>query len=147
MLVKVDEEDVSRVTPGMEVKIKSNGSQLSGVVVSVGKKADYALQYAVEIAIPENPDDQLKAGMVATAELLFVDELEGSLIPHSALVGSTKNPEVYIMESDKAILKSIKISHMSEDMIKVIEGINAGEKVIVAGQFNLNDGMAVKVIE
>jgi len=147
MSVKVDEEDVSRVTPGMEVKIKSNGSQLSGVVVSVGKKADYALQYAVEIAIPENPDDQLKAGMVATAELLFVDELEGSLIPHSALVGSTKNPEVYIMESDKAILKSIKISHMSEDKIKVIQGINAGEKVIVAGQFNLNDGMAVKVIE
>jgi len=147
MTVKVDEEDVTKVKPGMEVKIKSNGSELIGKVVSVGKKADYALQYAVEIAIPENPDDQLKAGMVATAELYFIDEYEGPVIPRSALVGSSKNPRVYVLENDQAQLRSIKISHMSEDMIKVMEGVNNGEKVIVAGQFNLNDGMAVKVIE
>jgi RND family efflux transporter MFP subunit len=147
MTVKVDEEDVTRVKPGMEVKIKSNGNQLNGKVVSVGKKADYALQYAVEIAIPENPDDQLKAGMVATAEFYFIDDYEGPVISHTALVSSTKNPQVYVLENDQSKLRSIKISHMSEDMIKVKEGLNKGEKVIVAGQFNLNDGMAVKVIE
>ena len=147
MSVKVDEENVSRVKPGMEVQVKSNGESLEGEVTSVGAKADYALQYGVEILIPENPGDALKAGMVATAILYFRDENQGAIIPQSALVGSTKSPEVYVMEGGKADLKPIKVSHISDGKIKILEGLTEGDKVIVAGQFNLSDGMSVKEIE
>jgi len=147
MSVKVDEDDVSMVFPGMEVNINSNSSELKGTVVSVGSKADYALQYGVEIIIPDNPNNKLKAGMVATARFNFVDENQGPVIPQSALVGSVKNPKVYVIEDNKSLLKSISISHISEGKIKVQEGLGEGDKLIVAGQFNLSDGMQVKVIE
>lgn len=147
MSVKVDENDVSRVFAGMTVTIQSNGSELNGTVVSVGAKADYALQYGVEVIIPENPNDKLKAGMVAKAMFSFIDEHQGPVIPQSALAGSVKNPEVYIIENSQSILKPIKISHISDGKIKVKEGLKEGDKLIVAGQFNLADGMQVKVIE
>ncbi len=150
MTVKVDEQDVARVTTGQEVTIEapSLGDQvLTGKVVGVGTKADYALQYKVEIIIPENPDEKLKAGMVATAQFSFLDEQSGPVISYSALVGSTKNPEVYVVEGNVVKLKPIKISHISDGMIKVSEGLAEGEQLVTAGQFNLRDGMQVKVIE
>jgi RND family efflux transporter MFP subunit len=150
MLVKVDEEDVSRIVIGQEVNIKVsslNGKILKGKVVSVGAKADYALQYGVEIAIPENPNEKLKAGMVAEVEFEFRDEQAGPVISQSALVGSTKNPQVYVVENDKANLKSIKILHQSGSLIKVAEGLLEGDKIVIAGQFNLRNGMPVKEIE
>jgi membrane fusion protein (multidrug efflux system) len=150
MSVKVDEEDVGRVFPNQEVTVKatsSNGTVLKGTIVSVSAKADYALQYGVEIVIPENPDEKLKAGMVAEATFLFRDELTGPVISQSALVGSTKNPEVYVVENGKANLKGIKISHQNGSLIKLAEGLSAGDRLVTAGQFNLRDGMPVKVIE
>jgi membrane fusion protein (multidrug efflux system) len=150
MSVKVDEEDVGRVFPNQEVTIKatsSNGTVLTGTIVSVSAKADYALQYGVEIVIPENPDEKLKAGMVAEATFLFMDEQAGPVISQSALVGSTKNPEVYVVENGKAHLKSINISHQNGSLIKLAEGLSAGDQLVIAGQFNLRDGMPVKVIE
>jgi membrane fusion protein (multidrug efflux system) len=150
MSVKVDEEDVGRVFPNQEVTIKatsSNGTVLTGTIASVSAKADYALQYGVEIVIPENPDEKLKAGMVAEATFLFMDEQAGPVISQSALVGSTKNPEVYVVENGKAHLKSINISHQNGSLIKLAEGLSAGDQLVIAGQFNLRDGMPVKVIE
>lgn len=150
MSVKVDEVDVGRIFPNQEVTVKatsSNGTVLKGTIVSISAKADYALQYAVEIVIPENPNEKLKAGMVAEVEFIFKDEQEGPIISAASLVGSTKKPEVYIIENEKAQLKNIKISHQSKGMIKVKEGLSAGDQIIIAGQFNLRDGMPVKVIE
>lgn len=150
MSVKVDEEDVGRVFPNQEVMIKatsSNGTVLNGSVVSVSTKADYALQYAVEIVIPDNPDEKLKAGMVAEATFLFRDEQTGPVISQSALVGSNKNAAIYVVENGKAHLKSINISHQNGSLIKLTEGLSAGDHVVIAGQLNLRDGMPVKVIE
>jgi len=147
MQVKVDEDDVRKVPRGMELTINSNGHTLKGEVVSVAAKADYALQYGVEIIIPENPEDKLKAGMVATATFNFVDENPGPVIPQTALVGSTKSPEVYVIEDDQSKLKSITVSHISEGKVKVLEGLAQGEQLIISGQFNLTEDMSVKVIE
>jgi RND family efflux transporter MFP subunit len=150
MTVKVDEQDVARVATDQKVNINASSldnQALPGKVVSVGTKADYALQYEVEIIIPDNPEEKLKAGMVATAEFSFRDEQPGPVISYSALVGSTKNPEVYVVENSVVKLKPIKISHISDGLIKVSEGLSEGEQLVTSGQFNLVDGMQVKVIE
>jgi membrane fusion protein, multidrug efflux system len=84
MTVKVDERDVVKIMPGRKVEIEAvalPGTLLSGRVLSTAAKADYALQYGVEIMIDENPGEKLKAGMVATAAFVFTDETTGPLIP------------------------------------------------------------------
>lgn len=149
MGVKADEQDIVKVFNGQKVKIKVdalNNVALEGTVVSIGSKADYALQYSIEIVIPENPEEQLKAGMVAKAIFSFQDEKDGAIIPKSALIGSIKNPEVYVMHENKAVLRAITIVESNDDQLKVSEGVSEGEQLIVAGQFNLQDGVNVKEI-
>ena len=138
-----------KVFNGQKVKIKVdalNNVALEGTVVSIGSKADYALQYSIEIVIPENPEERLKAGMVAKAIFSFQDEKDGAIIPKSALIGSIKNPEVYVMHENKAVLRAITIVESNDDQLKVSEGVSEGEQLIVAGQFNLQDGVNVKEI-
>jgi len=147
--VKVDEYEVVKINKGQEVTIEVpslKGKQLKGRVVSIGAKADFALQYGIEILVAENPDERLKAGMVAQTIFSFTDEEAGAVIPRNALVGSMKDPKVYVMHENKAVLKSISIDQVNGDQIKVLEGISEGEQLIVAGLFNLRDGVLVKVI-
>ena len=150
MLVKVDEDDVVKVFPGQEVEVRVaslNGETLTGSVVSVGSKADYALQYGVEIAIPDNPGEKLKAGMVANAKFIFVDDVEGPVITHKSILGSAKDPKVYVVNENRAVLRPVKIAHRNGEAVKLLSGLSEGEMLVTAGLFNLKDQMKVKVVE
>lgn len=150
MSIKVDESEVGKITKGKEVDVRvesMNDRLLKGTVTSVGAKADYALQYEIELIIPENPEEILKAGMVATAIFNFIDQEIGLLIPEKALVGSTQDPKVYIVEEDVAHLKPISISYIVDNQIKVLDGLSESELVVIAGQFNLQDKQQVNIME
>ncbi|MCG8307610.1 MAG: efflux RND transporter periplasmic adaptor subunit [Cytophagales bacterium] len=150
MSIRVDENYVVKINNDQKVRIETEafpGEFLNGEIISVGSKADYALQYEVKILIRGNPEQKLKAGMVATAIIKFVDEEEGPVISRNALVGSTKHPQVYILDENKAQLRSISIDRTDGPLIKVLEGVEPGEKIIVKGHFNLQDQMKVRVIE
>lgn len=149
MAIKADEMDIVKIYNGQKVTVEVDALSniaLEGTVVSIGAKADYALQYGVEILISENPEEQLKAGMVAKAVFDFNDEKPGVIIPRDALVGSIKDPQVYIMHENKAVLRAITLAQSNDEQLKVSHGISEGEQLIIAGQFNLRDGVNVKVI-
>ncbi|MDZ7607596.1 MAG: hypothetical protein U5K79_18855 [Cyclobacteriaceae bacterium] len=120
---------------------------LKGTVTSVGAKADYALQYGVEIIIPENPGGQLKAGMVAGAVFLFPDREPGLVIPKSSVIGSLKSPQVYVIDGNKAVLKTITVSTSDGEKVKVDQGLLEGDKVVLAGKLNLYDGADIHIVE
>ena len=150
MSVKVDEDDVVNIQPGQTVSINVvalNDMPLEGTVVSIGSKADYALQYGIEIVITDNPQERLKAGMVAAAKFILADEEPGVIIPKGALIGSIKNPEVYVMHENTAVLRDITITQSNNGQLKISQGLSEGEQLIVSGQFNLRDGVQVKQID
>ena len=150
MTVMVDEQDVIKIANGQVVTVKMESQSeiiLQGKVASISSKSDYALQYSIDILIDENPDERLKAGMVATAFFDFPDQHEGPIISINTLAGSTKDPKVYVLDGNKVHLKAIKISAIHGDRIKVLEGLGTGDQVVTVGIFNLRDQMTVKVIE
>ena len=71
---------------------------------------------------------------------------EALIIPRQALVGSVKEPKVYVVENNKSILKPIIISRMIGEHIEVASGINVGELVVINGQLNLKNNSQVKII-
>jgi membrane fusion protein (multidrug efflux system) len=50
-----------------------------------------------------------------------------------------------VVENDKAIRKSIKVGSASEKTIEVLEGLKAGDNVVIAGQINLYDNTLVRI--
>ncbi len=147
--VKVDEGEMEKIINGQDVTIKTenlSNQMLEGTVTSIAAKADYSLQYEIGIDIHENPNDKLKAGVVVTVIFTFPDTVAGPVLPRDALTGSLENPMIFVVEDGVAKLRTIIPAVVTEEEVKVAEGVAASEVVVTEGQFNLKDGTKVKII-
>ena len=147
--VNISEKDVIKIKMGDKVKIKSEvypDQNFVGIVKAVNPKADESHTYSMEINLP-NPKSTLKAGMFFTVYFDNIQKGESLVIPRQSLVGSVKDPQVYVVESGIANLRKITIADIVGDKIEVLSGINQGEQVVISGQINLKDKSPVKIVK
>jgi hypothetical protein len=68
-------------------------------------------------------------------------------IPRAALVGSVKNPQVFVVENNQAILKDIQVGTDAQGTIEVLSGLTEGQQVVTSGQINLENKSKVQVVK
>ena len=66
-------------------------------------------------------------------------------IPRRAIVGSIQDPKVYIVKNGTALLRPVVVTREAGMMVALSEGVMEGDSVVVDGQNNLNDNVAVVV--
>jgi hypothetical protein len=98
----------------------------------------------VQIVV-SNPSSQLMAGMYGSASLSNTKSVTALSIPRKALVGSSKNPQVYVVKNGKAVLTSFNAGTSDGEFIEIIGGISKNDKIVVKGQVNLQDNSNVKL--
>lgn len=148
-LANVSESEAANIRTGHQVEVVSTlfpGVIYSGKVTSVGVKADDARRFPVEIEIVNNPEHQLRAGMFGTARFGTGVPRETLLISRNSIVGSIKNPRVYVIEGEIAMMKDIRIGASSDYQVEVIAGLKEGELVVTSGQINLENSARVKIV-
>lgn len=151
MIVRVAETEILKIKEGQKVSIQSEvhpAITYSGLVKSIAVKADHSKRYEVEIALSNQAQNPLKAGMFGTAHFDFGASSEALMIPRKAIVGSLRDAKVYIAQADNtAKLRPIKVGAIKGDKIEVIDGLKLDEQVIITGQVNLQDGAKINVIK
>jgi membrane fusion protein, multidrug efflux system len=148
-VAEVSESEVVYIEKGDRVTITSTlfpGIQYKGKVVSVGVKANDAKRFPVEIDVENRRDHALKAGMFGTAFFEGVNGHEALIIPRNAVVGSIKEPRVFIVSGDSVLLQDILLGHADDNQVEVIDGLNKGDRVVVSGQINLEHGTHVTIV-
>ncbi len=145
----VAESEAVQISVGQKVMLMSSlfpRTEYRGTVISVGVKADDAKRFPVEIELVNDPKHPLKAGMFGTALFSVGSNRETLMIPRHAIVGSIKDPRVYIVEGDKAFLRDIRIGIATDKEVEVLEGLKAGEWVVTSGQINLDNNSTVSIV-
>lgn len=145
--VSVPESEIKSITKNHTVKLTTEtypGKTFEGKVISVGVKADDSHNYPVEILLV-NSNNEFNAGMYLEAVFEFKGSENLPVIPRNALVGSIKNPQVYVAQNGKALLKDIIISRIEGNTVLVKSGLNAGEQIIIGGRNNLENGVAITI--
>jgi hypothetical protein len=84
------------------------------------------------------------AGMYGSASLTNSESTTALSIPRKALIGSTKNPQVYVVRNGKSILTSFNAGTSDGEYIEVISGISKSDRIVVKGQVNLQNNSNVK---
>ena len=146
--VNLAEKDAFQIKIGESVKIQTSvypGSDFEGKIKSISAKADEAKTFLVEIEIKNEKNKMLRAGMFAKAEFSSQKRNENLTIPRTALVGSAKDPKVYVVENSCVKLKSVSIAEELSDKLIVGSGLNEGEVVVTTGQINLHDGDQITI--
>ncbi len=146
LVVQVPEKAVNQFKMGQMISVKTEvypEVDFKGRVSLIGAQGDVAHNYPVEITVLNTAAHQLRAGMYGS--IANTSELKGQTlaVPRQAIVGSTKQAQVYVVENGKAVLRDVKIGATTNDYYEITSGINAGEEVVVSGQINLQNGTPV----
>lgn len=145
----MSESEVVYIHRGDKVEITSALFPMiaySGRVVSVGVKADDAKRFPVEIEVENKQDHTLKAGMFGTACFRGLNGHDALVIPRNALTGSIKEPKVFVVVCDTAILREVTIGQVDDNLVEITSGLASGEEVVVSGQINLEQRSPVTVV-
>ena len=119
-----------------------------GKIGLIGSKSDESMTYTLEAFFKPNFSVFLKPGMYAQVNIKTQEQEVGKIltIERACIVGSLKNPSVYVVQDGKAYLKSITAGKVIGERIEVIDGITAESTVVSSGQINLTDGCVVTVL-
>lgn len=144
----VAESDLVKITVGQEVRVVADiyeGFTYTGKIKNIGMKADVSRRFPLEIEVRNDLSKPIRSGMFGMAFFEGKGTHDAMLIPRTALVGSIKDPSVFVVENDKALRRSIKVGSATETTIEVVAGLKDGEKIVISGQINLDDNTAVRI--
>ncbi len=147
--VNVSEREAFALKPGDKVEVSTDvypGLAIGGTVDNIASKADEAHTYPVEIVVPNSAKHPLKAGMFARISFTSLAPTEALTIPRSALIGSIKEAQVYVVRGSVSHLRQVVIGKHSTDLLEVTTGLAEGDTVVVSGQNNLVDQSRVHVV-
>ena len=148
--LNVAESDAFRVNAGDKVEVTTDvypGVSFEGKIETISSKADDAHTYPVEVTLANSSKHPLKAGMFGRVSFISRKTNESLAIPRQSLVGSMKQPQVFVVEKGVAHLRSIVVGAEVGSNLEVLSGLQAGEEVVLNGQNNLKDNVAVTVIK
>jgi len=147
--VPVVEGELAQIRPGShaEIRVDTYPDELfRGSVVRISPTVDAQTRTAdVEIQVG-NHDHRLKPGMFARASLIVQRRDGVLLLSKDSLLREKGASRVFVHDNGKASLKEIMLGLEGEQYIEVLKGLQEGDEVIVAGHYELTDGMPVHVI-
>jgi RND family efflux transporter MFP subunit len=148
--LNVAEQDAFKLKVGDRADVSTEvypGVTFNGTIETISAKADEAHTYPVEVRLANNSMHPLKAGMFGRVSFVSIKSDEALSIPRQALVGSTKKAQVFVVEQGIAHLRDIVIGSEVGTNLEVLSGLKDGEQVVLSGQNNLKDKVAVTVVQ
>ncbi len=147
--VNVNEKQVVQLKKGDKVDIKIPvfpDRTFSGQVSFISVKADNSLNFPIEIKLNAAGAHEVKSGMYASANFNFAQTAPILVVPRTAFVGSVRNGQVYVVNDNNTVtLTQVMPGSIFGEYVEILNGITEGQRVVVAGQINLQNGAAIEI--
>jgi len=156
-LVNVDKLKVNVDVPELDVKYLKVG-QIAGVRVDafpgrdmlgtisfVSFKADPATKTFLVRVLVDNPNHEVRAGMIARVAFLRRVIPDAISVPLFALADKGGERLVFVEKDGVVQARTVSLGVIEGDRIQITKGLNPGDHLIVAGQNKVEEGMRVKV--
>ncbi len=140
----IEPDDAARVRPGMPVMIRSvfGTVAVEGRVAQVDGRIDPQTQL-VEVVV-DLPAAVLLPGAQVRGEIRL-DRYTATVVPRSAVLRDERGAYLFQVQRGKAQRIAVKTGLEQKGMIAVSGALIAGAPVVVVGNYELRDGMAVRV--
>jgi len=143
----IDPEDAARVAPGMPVKVTAvfdASRSFETRVAEVGARVDET-SGLVEVMAPLPPKSAgaFMPGSAVTAEIVL-KESDTVAVPRSAVLHDDAGDYVFTVADGKAHRVAVTAGADDGAFVAVTQGLKAGVRVVTLGNYELEDGMAVK---
>jgi membrane fusion protein (multidrug efflux system) len=150
---------LSSVRPGMSVRVTLGGENpftTEGTVAAVDPKVDESTRTIQVRASVPNRERKLRPGMFANVAVVLPGETQVVAVPATAVVHAPYGDSVFVVappeeaapdrpEVKRALQRFVRLGEQRGDFVAVLEGIEAGQEVVTAGAFKLQNGAPIVV--
>ena len=146
------ERHLEAVHVGQPVRVRVSSSPdrtFEGTIEAIGPGVDQGTRNLSLRARLSNSDLALRPGMFARVETLLPAEEQVLTLPREAIAFNTYGDSVFLLEKQdgKTVVnrRQVRTGAVRGTDVAVIDGLAAGDRVVVAGQVKLTNGQAVSV--
>ena len=146
--IRVPELDIRFVLEGQKTPVKIDAfpeRTLSGVVDFVAFKADPATKTFLVRSVIENTFADIRPGMIARVAFVRRIIADALMAPLFALVDKGGERLVFVEEDGVAQSRTVSIGVIEDDRVQITSGLSPGDRLIVKGHTEVEDGMKVSV--
>ncbi len=146
--LNVPERDIVHIRVGQSVSMQVDalpGEAFAGQVVRVAPVVD-AGSGTFRVVSAFDSRGRLQPGMFGRLSIDYQERADILSLPRMALLDDSGDPAVFVVRGDKAERVSVKLGQTDGDHVEVLEGLSAGDTVVVAGKSALREGSVVEVL-
>jgi RND family efflux transporter MFP subunit len=131
--VAVTERDASSVRVGQAVRVRPEGDPAvhAGRVARLSPSIQEQNRTLIVEAEVANRDGRLRPGSFARAEIVVEADRTAVMVPASTVVTFAGLEKVFGVKDGKSVEKRIRTGRRSGDRVEILEGVAAGEAVVV----------------
>lgn len=146
--VQVPEMDVRFLKVGQPVQVRFDAYQdqhFAGTIDFISYKAEQTTNTFRTQIVVDNPQGLIRPGMIA--RVVFERRIipDAVAVPLSALIDRGGERLVYVVEGGAARARQVSIGIIERDRVQITKGLNPGDRLIIAGQREVEDGTLVFV--
>lgn len=146
--MQVAEANVPYISIGRAVSIEVDAyknRKFGGTVTAINPAIDPTSRSAVIEASIENPDNALRSGMFATAQIIREGGSTGVFVPKSAVYDdqATQSFRIFVIQNGVAKLRVAQKGAEENDFVQILSGVNADETVATSNLEKLYEGAKV----
>ena len=136
----IDEHYIDRVKPGLSAAFERQGSSFDLTVRKVYPEVRDG-KFRTDFVFTGERPDNIRSGQTYYINLELGQPTESIIIPKGTFFQSTGGSWIFVLDPDgkKAYRRSIKIGRQNPQYYEVLEGLEAGEKVIVSSYEGYKD--------
>jgi len=155
----ISERDYARVKVGMPVSVSVDAypdRNFSGAISAIEPAVEYNSGVVqIQSSIP-NSDQLLRSGMYANASISLAPLGEQLVIPQDAINFTLYGESAYVILSEEqengevwdiASQVTIQVAERRANLARVTAGVDAGDRIVTAGQLKLGNGTRVRLVE
>ena len=136
----IDEHYIDRVKPGLSAAFERQGSSFDLTVRKVYPEVRDG-KFRTDFVFTGERPDNIRSGQTYYINLELGQPTESIIIPRGTFFQSTGGSWIFVLDKDgkKAYRRKIKIGRQNPQYYEVIDGLEAGEKVIVSSYESYKD--------
>ncbi|MFZ3204880.1 MAG: efflux RND transporter periplasmic adaptor subunit [Pseudomonas sp.] len=162
------EQNVPQLAIGQRVRVQVAAypdEVFEGRIAAINPKVEATTRNLLVRARLANPDEKLLPGMFANLQVLLAGETPQVLVPETAITYTLYGNSVYVIEEQAAegdadspanaadgqpVLRVerrfVETGERREGQVVILKGLQAGERVVSAGQLKLDSGARVVIV-
>lgn len=151
IVAEVAESYINKIKKGNKVKIDLPilKRTVESRITNVSKIIDPTNRtFKIEVELADSLNKYVKSNMIVFIHIEDYRKNEAIVIPVNAVQFSNEEEDyVFIAQNNRAIKKTVKTGNTYNNNVEILDGLEAGEKIVVAGHRNLVDNQSISYTE